>query len=127
MVTKTLIIIMVLSLLCSGICSMNHNYQVQNGVNINSNVDANWIISSMRKESYIFCLAICNSNQECLTSVFMESVAIDNCILYKKHFDLTETTTSSNTRLFIKKSKYRFEKQFFKDFFFFQNSIIIRC
>ncbi len=99
---------MVLSFLCSGICSVYHNYQVQIGVNVNSNVDANWIISSMRKESYIFCLAICNSNQECLTSVYIESVATDNCILYKKGFDSTETTTSSNTKLFIKKSRYRF-------------------
>jgi hypothetical protein len=86
-------------------------------MNINSNVDANWIISSMRKESYIFCLATCNSNQECLTSVYIESAATDNCILYKKDFDSTETTTSSNTKLFIKKSKYRFKNKKIKNSF----------
>ncbi len=86
--------------------SSSNNYQVQNGVNINSNVDTSWIISSIRKESHILCLAVCNSNQECLSSVYMdESVANNNCILYKKYFDSTEITTSNNTKLFIKNSK----------------------
>jgi hypothetical protein len=106
MVTKILVIIMILSLLCSiEIIDSSHNYQVQNGININSNqIDSSWIISSMQKENHIFCLAICNSNQECLTTVYIESVENNNCFLYRKHFDSTETTTANNTKLFIKKS-----------------------
>ena len=97
---------MVFSLLCSfEMTESSQNYQVQNGLNINSNVDASWIISSMRNNSKFLCLAVCTSNQECLTSVYMESVATDNCILYKKQFELTETTTSNNSKLFIKNSK----------------------
>ncbi len=97
---------MVLSLVCSfEMIESSHSYQVQNGVNIKPNVDASWIISSMRKKSKFVCLAVCNTNKECLTSVYIESGADDNCILYKKRFDSTETTTSSNSKLFIKNSK----------------------
>ncbi len=97
---------MIVSVLCIfEIIESSQNYQVQNEVNINSNIRASWIISSMRKKNHIFCLAVCNSNQECLTSVFMESVANDNCFLYKHHFDSSETTTSINTKLFKKDSK----------------------
>ena len=121
-----LVLINVLSFLC---CfeiiesSSTHNYQVQTGVNINSNVDARWIISSMRKKSKFVCLAVCNSNQECLTTVYIESVATDNCFLYKKHFNSTETTTSSNTKLFKKGSKYRVSKNI-NNIFYFQNRIL---
>ncbi len=98
---------MILSLICSfEIMDSSYNYQIQNGVNINSNVDTSFIISSMRKENHIFCLAACNSDQECLTSVYKESEDNANCILYNKYFYSTETTTSSNTKLFIKISKY---------------------
>ncbi len=97
---------MILSLMCSfEIMDSSYNYQIQNGVNINSNVVASFIISSMRKENHIFCLAACNSNQKCLTSVYKESEDNANCILYKKHFDSFETTTSSKTKLFKKESK----------------------
>ncbi len=89
----------------------SHNYQVQNGVNINPNVDTSWIISSFRKENHIFCLAVCNANKECLTAVYMESEIKENCFLYQKHFVSTETTTSSNTKLFKKDSKYRNNKK----------------
>jgi hypothetical protein len=108
MITKMLVIIttMMLSFLCSiEIIDSSHNYQVQNGININSNVEESLIITSIRKENHIFCLADCNSNQECLTTVYMESVENDNCFLYRKHFDSTATTTSSNSKLFIKKIK----------------------
>jgi hypothetical protein len=109
MVTKILVtIIMMLSLLCSLAMidsSSSQNYQAQNGININSNVDASWIISKIRTKSKFICLSACNSNQECLTAVYIESVENDNCILYKKHFNSTETTTSSNTKLFKKGSK----------------------
>ena len=81
------------------------------GSNINLNVDTSWIISSFRKENHIFCLAACNSNKECLTAVYMESEIKENCFLYQKHFVSTETTTSSNTKLFKKDSKYRNNKK----------------
>ncbi len=84
----------------------SHNYQIQNDVNINSDIGDSWILSSMRKENHIFCLAACNTNQECLTSVYKESEDNENCVLYNKYFCSTETTTSSNTKLFIKISKY---------------------
>jgi hypothetical protein len=108
-----LVIIMILSVLCIfEMIESSQNYQVQNEVNINSNIRASWIISSMRKENHIFCLAVCNSNQECLTSVYMESVANDNCFLYKNHFNSTETTTSNNTKLFKKDSKFHNNNEF---------------
>ncbi len=98
---------MVLSLLCCfKIIETSHNYQVQNGVNINPNVDTSLILSSMRTENHIFCLAVCNSNQECLTTVYIESEENNNCFSYKKHFSSTETTTSSNTKLSKKYSKF---------------------
>ncbi len=84
---------------------VSHNYQIQNGVNVIQNIGTSWIISSMSKENHIFCLAACNRNQECLTSVYKESEDNANCILYKKYFCSTETTTSSNTKLFNKISK----------------------
>jgi hypothetical protein len=98
---------MTLSLLCSiEMIESFNNYQVRNGVNINSNVIASLMISSLRKENHIFCLAACNSDQECLTTVYIESEVNFNCILYKKYFDSTETTTANNSKLFIKKSKH---------------------
>ncbi len=97
---------MVLSFLCCfEMIESSFNYQVHNGVNVISNVETSLIISSMRKENHIFCLAACNSNQECLSSIYIESEANNNCILYRKQFKSTETTTSSNSKLFIKKSK----------------------
>ncbi len=75
----------------------SNNYQVQIGVNINSNIGESFIISNMRTKSKFICLSTCNSNKECLTAVYIESVENDNCILYKKHFNSTEKTTSSNT------------------------------
>ncbi len=38
-------------------------------------------------------------------TIYVESEANVNCILYKKRFDSIETTTMSNSNLFIKKSK----------------------
>ncbi len=100
------VIIVIFSLLCC--LEMNessNNYQVHDGMNINSNVHPSTVISSMRKENHIFCLVACNLNQECLSTIYVESKTNDNCILYKKHFDSTETTTSSNAKLFIKNGK----------------------
>jgi hypothetical protein len=101
------VLIMIVSLLFNSfkMIESSHNYHVQNGVNINPNFGASLIISSMRKDNHIFCLAACNTNQECLTTVYIVSEVNDNCILYNKQFDSTETTTSSNSQLFIKKSK----------------------
>ncbi len=81
------------------------NYQIINGVNVISNVNSSLIISIMRKENHIFCLAECNSNQECLSTIYIESETDNNCFLYEKHFAVAETTLSSNSKLFIKKSK----------------------
>ncbi len=86
----------------------SHNYQVQNGININTNVDTSLIISSMRKENHIYCLAACNSNQECHSTIYIESEVNDNCILYKKFFNSTEIATSNNSKLFIKNSRYHY-------------------
>ncbi len=111
---------MVLSFRCSfEMIESSQNYQVQNGVNINSNVNASWIISSLRKKNKFFCLAVCNTNQECFTSVYIESVETDNCILYKKHFDSNETTPMSNSKLFKKKSKYS-KLIIINEFFFYE-------
>jgi hypothetical protein len=88
----------------------SNNYQVKNGVNVNLNVGTSLILSSIRKENHIFCLAACNSNQECLSTIYIESEVNDNCILYKKYFNSTETTTSNNSKLFIKKSINRNNK-----------------
>jgi hypothetical protein len=100
-------LIIIVSLICNSfkLIESSHNYQVQNGVNINPNVVASSIMSCIRKENHMFCLAACNTNQACLTTVYIESEVNDNCILYNKQFDSTETTTSSNSQLFIKKSK----------------------
>ena len=99
---------MIVSFLCCfEMIELSQNYQVQNGVNINPNVDTSLIISSMRKENHIFCLAACNSNTECLSTVYIESQeTLNNCVMYKKQFDSNETTISSNTKLFIKKGKF---------------------
>ncbi len=86
---------MVLSLLYSfEIIESSHKYQVQYGVNINPNVETSLILRSVRAENHFFCLAVCNSNQECLTTVYIESEENNNCFLYKKHFSSTETTQS---------------------------------
>jgi hypothetical protein len=101
------IIIMIVSFLCNSfemIVSSN-NYQIKDGVNVISNFNSSLIISSLRKENHIFCLAACNSNQECLSTIYIESEINNNCILYKKHFAVAETTLLNNSKLFIKKSK----------------------
>jgi hypothetical protein len=104
---------MIVSLLCClEMIESSNNYQVHDGMNINSNqIDPSWIISSMRKENHIFCLAACNSNQECLSTIYIESETNNNCLLYRKNFAEAETTLSSNSKLFIKKS-IRFNKYF---------------
>ncbi len=97
---------MVLSSLCSfEMIEASDNYQIQNDVNVIQNIGASWIILSMREENHIFCLAECNKNQECLSTIYIESEDNGNCVLYNKYFDSTETTTSSNTKLFKKESK----------------------
>jgi hypothetical protein len=101
-----IIIIMALSLLCCfEMIESSHNYQIKDGVNVISNVDTSLIISSMRKENHIYCLAVCNSNQECLSTIYIETETNNNCFLYKKHFTEVETTLLSNSKFFIKKSK----------------------
>jgi hypothetical protein len=68
---------MIISLLCScNIIESSQKYQVQNGVKIPSG-DSSLIISSMRK-SQIICVAQCNLNDECLTTVYMESEKNEN-------------------------------------------------
>ncbi len=95
---------MMVSFVCSfEMMESSQKYQVQNGVKIPSG-DSSLIISSMRK-SQIICVAQCNLNDECLTTVYMESEKNENCFLYRKLFNSTETTTSSNSKLFTKKSK----------------------
>ena len=95
---------MIVSLLCScEIIDSSQKYQVQKGMKILSG-DSSLIISSIRK-SQIHCLAQCNLNDKCLTSVYMESEKYENCFHYNKQFDATELTTSSNSKLFKKKSK----------------------
>ncbi len=92
------------SLLCScEIIDPSQKYQVQKGVKILSG-DSSLIMSSIRK-SQIHCLAQCNLNDQCLTSVYLESEKYDNCFHYNKQFDPSETTTSTNSKLFKKKSK----------------------
>ncbi len=104
---------MIVSLLCNSfeIIESSQNYHVYNGVNINSNVNASLIINSTRMKSKFNCLAVCNSNKECISSVYIESKANDNCILYNKQFDSNETTTTNNSKLFIKKSKKKKTKR----------------
>jgi hypothetical protein len=99
--------IMIVSLLCKSfeMIESSHNYHIKDGVNVISNVNSSLIISSLRKENHIFCLAACNSNQECLSTIYIESETNNNCLLYKKNFVEAETTLSSNSKLFIKKSK----------------------
>ncbi len=102
----SLVIILILSLLCSfEMIEASHNYQIQNDVNVIPNIGASCIIQRMSKENHIFCLASCNKNQECLSTIYIESETNNNCILYKKYFDITDTTISSNTKLFRKESK----------------------
>jgi hypothetical protein len=103
--TMFVIIIMIFSCLCCfEMFESSQNYQVHDGVNINTNVDPSLIINSMRINSKFVCLKVCNSNKDCLSTVYIESEENDNCILYKKNFNTTETTTSSNSKLFTKKS-----------------------
>ncbi len=95
---------MIISLLCScEIIESSQKYQVQNGVKILSG-DSSLIISSIRK-SEIHCLAQCNLNYQCLTSVYLESEKYEDCFHYNKQFDASELTTSSNSKLFKKTSK----------------------
>jgi hypothetical protein len=81
----SVIIILILSLLCSFeiIESSQSNYRIKNGVNIIPNIGASWIISSMRKENHIFCLAACNKNQECLSTIYIESETLKT-VFYTK-------------------------------------------
>ena len=93
-------LIMIVSFLCCfEMIESSYNYLVHDGVNINPNVVASLIINSMRKENPIFCLAVCNYNKECLSSVYIESVANDNCILYNQQFDSNETASSTTTKI----------------------------
>ena len=95
MVTKMLVIIMILSFLCIfEMIESSHNYQVQKGVKILSG-DSSLILSSIRK-SQIHCLAKCNLNDQCRTSVYQKSEKYENCFHYNKQFDSTETTSSIN-------------------------------
>ncbi len=95
---------MIISLLCcSEIIESSQKYHVQKGVKIPSG-DSSLIIGSIRK-SQIHCLAQCNLNEQCLTSVYLESEKYENCFHYNKQFDSTETVSSMNSKMFIKKSK----------------------
>jgi hypothetical protein len=98
---------MIVSFLCClDMIESSHIYQIKNGLNVISNVDTSLITSSLRKENHIFCLAACNSNQKCLSTIYIETETNNICLLYKKPFDLKETTLSSNSKLFIKKVRF---------------------
>jgi hypothetical protein len=88
------------------ITSPSNRYQAQMNLKIKTSFEPNWIISSLRKKSKIFCLAECNLNDKCLTSVYMESVKSENCFLYRKYFESNETTTANYSNLYKKNSNY---------------------
>jgi hypothetical protein len=77
--------------------SKSQKYSVEKNMNINSNVDPTCLLQSFQRKTKMSCMAQCNLNNECFSII---SNSEKNCFLYKKRFDSTELTETSNSDLY---------------------------
>jgi hypothetical protein len=62
------------------------------------------LISKLNKPGEILCIALCNSNQECVSVVYdKRSELIENCFLYNRFFNSSEIIQSSTSTMYVKK------------------------
>jgi hypothetical protein len=78
-------------------------YDLQLNKTVISTLDPIWLIQSTKNLGKISCLVGCNINKECYSATFInDSIANDNCFLYRKHVASTETISTLNANLYIK-------------------------
>jgi hypothetical protein len=88
--------------------NIGKKYSVLKDVNVVSNIDPIWFITSLTIKSKMNCMAECNKYNECHTIVFLTSHSIDNCFLYNKNFELNELVQSKISNLYKKECKHKY-------------------
>jgi hypothetical protein len=79
------------------------NYDLQLNKIVDSTLDPIWLIQSSKNLDKISCLVNCNKNKECYTATFItDSIANDNCFLYRKQIASTDMISSLNSNLYMK-------------------------
>jgi len=81
----------------------NEYYDILKDFKLNETIFPTYLIDSLNINSFFLCLPFCNSNQNCSTTVYQTSTR--NCLLYSKHFQITELTNSIGSNVYIKKLK----------------------
>jgi hypothetical protein len=87
--------------------NIGKKYSVLKDVNVASNINTIWFITSLTVRNKMYCMAECNKNDECHTIVFSTSQSNDNCFLYNKNFELIELVQSNISNLYKKECKYK--------------------
>jgi hypothetical protein len=78
-------------------------YDLQMNMMVNSTLDPVCLIESNRKISKMHCICGCNLKNECYTVRFIpDSIANQNCFLYRKYFTTKEMVSSQNSNLYKK-------------------------
>ena len=104
----TLILFVILIILVRSSINTNQNYNMK--INVCPKISQPYFIQSIKKQSFLFCLADCNSNPNCLTIVFQKSADNSNpgtCILYSKIFQDTDLIISMDSKI-VRKNKSRY-------------------
>jgi hypothetical protein len=85
---------------------VNSNYfKILKNQYINIPVSESSLISSVHLPSSVQCLALCNTNTNCLTAIYDKSHGkLNNCFTYSEYFQTSELIPSSTSVLYQKKS-----------------------
>jgi hypothetical protein len=83
----------------------NQNYNIKKNVQVSPTYGLPCLIESIKKLSFLVCLASCNSNPNCLAIIFQKNginISSANCILYSKIFQDIELAGSMGSDLYEK-------------------------
>ena len=106
MILVEIILINVLYQLVSGVKTetVQHAFKVLKNQDINMTIGESSLISSVNKPSRTTCMAACNSNPNCLTTIYDNSKGrITNFFIYSRYFKANEMIPSSTSMIYEKK------------------------
>ena len=82
-----------------------NNFKILKNLYINMTVNESSLISSVHKPSRMQCLALCNTNTNCLTAIYDNSIGkLTNCFTYSEYFQTSSLIPSSTGVVYEKKS-----------------------
>jgi hypothetical protein len=87
----------------------NQNYNIKKNVQVSPTYGLPCLIESIKKLSFLVCLASCNSNPNCLAIIFQKNginISSANCFLFSTIFQDIELSESMGSDLYEKKTTY---------------------